>query len=585
MERPAFWIRVAWGLVLLACAVLAIWVAGVATGHRELAELRKEAANAATLRAAYLQSEIERFRLVPITLADDSDIVAGLAGSRDALRRVDRKLAALARTTRAAQIYLLDARGTTLASSNAASATSFIGQNYAFRNYVRNAAAHGAAAQFALGTISDRPGLYLSRRTRGGGYVVVKLEFDRIEREWARLGDITFVTGREGIVLITSRPQWRFTTTQPLSEAASHRFRAELQSGEGSLRPVPIAVLDPATKPPIVRIDGARGPRLLWHSAATGSAGWHFNLLVSTRGIDRAVRTARLSTLLLVLLLGGVAWIVRDRALRRAERAALAAARTGELEALVAERTRDLRREMDERAAGEARADALREGLHQANRLASLGQITAGIAHETAQPVAAIRTYAANSRQLLARGDLATVEQNLSAIERLTERIGKVTAELRGFSRKGKGAIAPIALAEPVEGSLLILKSRLDRVRLRIAELPPQVRVMADPVRLEQVLVNLLQNALEALDGVTDPAIVLEAELRGDAVVLSVADNGPGIAPEMRGRLFEPFATSRAAGLGLGLVIAGDIMTDMDGTLRLVPGDRGARFEMELRRA
>ncbi len=558
-----------------------VWIAGGMAASSERTRLERNAAAAAVLREAYLESEIERFRLLPVALSDDSDIVAGLAGSQAALRQVARKLETLAVTTGAAQIYLLDARGTTLASSNASTPRSFLGQNYAFRNYFRSAARQGSGAQFALGTVSERPGLYLARRTRGGGYIVVKLEFAEIERKWARLGEITFVTGPEGIVLITSRPQWRFTTTRPLSPMARRQFRAELQSGKGSLARTPLTHM----KSGIVRLD--EGPRagLLWTSEPMAMPGWHLNLLTSTDSVDRATRTARISALLALVVLAGLGWIARDRALRRAERAALAAARTGELEALVAERTRELRREMEERAAGEERAEALREGLRQANRLASLGQITAGIAHETAQPVAAIRAYAANGRQLLERGDTASVVKNLTTIERLTERIGRVTAELRGFSRKATGAVSAIPLRAPVEGSLLILRSRMSGVELTISEIPDDLHVMADAIRLEQVLVNLLQNALEALDAISGPAIAIEVEARDEGVLVRVRDNGPGIPQDMQERLFTPFATSRPAGLGLGLVIASDIMADLGGGLRLVPVERGACFEMELRRA
>lgn len=558
-----------------------VWIAGGMAASSERTRLERNAAAAAVLREAYLESEIERFRLLPVALSDDSDIVAGLAGSQAALRQVARKLETLAVTTGAAQIYLLDARGTTLASSNASTPRSFLGQNYAFRNYFRSAARQGSGAQFALGTVSERPGLYLAQRTRGGGYIVVKLEFAEIERKWARLGEITFVTGPEGIVLITSRPQWRFTTTRPLSPMARQQFRAELQSGKGSLARTPLTHM----KSGIVRLN--EGPRagLLWTSEPMAMPGWHLNLLTSTDSVDRAARTARISALLALVVLAGLGWIARDRALRRAERAALAAARTGELEALVAERTRELRREMEERAAGEERAEALREGLRQANRLASLGQITAGIAHETAQPVAAIRAYAANGRQLLERGDIASVVKNLTTIERLTERIGRVTAELRGFSRKATGAKSAIPLRAPVEGSLLILRSRMSGVELTISEIPDDLHVMADAIRLEQVLVNLLQNALEALDAISGPAIAIEVEARDEGVLVRVRDNGPGIPQDMQERLFTPFATSRPAGLGLGLVIASDIMADLGGGLRLVPVERGACFEMELRRA
>jgi two-component system, NtrC family, C4-dicarboxylate transport sensor histidine kinase DctB len=132
---------------------------------------------------------------------------------------------------------------------------------------------------------------------------------------------------------------------------------------------------------------------------------------------------------------------------------------------------------------------------------------------------------------------------------------------------------------------VLILKSRLARVDLHLPDLPDDLRVMADTIRLEQVLVNLLQNALEALEGVTAPTIRLSVALDAETVLLSVIDNGPGIDPSVQGQLFTPFVTSRPSGLGLGLVIASDIMADMGGSLRLLPSEVGAHFQLSLQRA
>lgn len=143
--------------------------------------------------------------------------------------------------------------------------------------------------------------------------------------------------------------------------------------------------------------------------------------------------------------------------------------------------------------------------------------------------------------------------------------------------------MSAIALSEAVEGSLLILRSRMDGIALTIADLPVDLLVMADTVRLEQVLVNLLQNALEALHGTPGPAIAVEVRMEEERIFLSVCDNGPGVPPDMQEQLFTPFATNRPTGLGLGLVIAADIMTDLGGSLRLVPRPQGACFEMELR--
>jgi two-component system C4-dicarboxylate transport sensor histidine kinase DctB len=554
------------GLLALAMALLT----GRIVERRARADLVAGMTADARLRQVLLTSEVARFRLLPLALADDRDVVAAIGKRAGAIDALNAKLEALATTTGASVIYVIDRTGTAIAASNYRGPQSFTGQDYRFRRYYRDAVRKGQSTQFALGTVSHRPGLYLSRRTREGGVVVVKLEFDRIEAEWRAAGGITFVTDTAGVILIASRPAWRFATTRPIAPAVAAALRTD--TGAAALGPAPFATIRAA-----IRLTGARVP---YPHVVTDAdaAGWRVHLaLPLPRAIDGLVRGTQAAAALVTFALFGIGWALRERALRRA-------LRTSELEAAVADRTRALTAEIEERTAAEARAADLREGLRQANRLAALGQITASVAHETAQPVAAIRTYAANARQLLTRGDHAAVDGNLTAIARLTDRIGSVTAELRGFARKGSGTIGPVSLAEVMDGACLILKERLSQVRLTVPPIPAGLLVVAGRVRLEQVLVNLLQNATEALAGRDDPAIAVEVTLEEQLVSIIVADNGPGIDPTIAGRLFTPFATSRPTGLGLGLVIAQDIMTDLGGSLRLLPSDGGARFEATLRR-
>jgi two-component system C4-dicarboxylate transport sensor histidine kinase DctB len=267
--------------------------------------------------------------------------------------------------------------------------------------------------------------------------------------------------------------------------------------------------------------------------APLAQAGWSITLM---RPVGRAILFAWIAAIITAALVLGMAiigWMWMERGRERA-------ARTEELEQAVADRTADLRREMDERAALEARAADLREGLRQANRLAALGQITASVAHETAQPVAAIRTYAETSRILLERGDNQTLAKNLSAIARLADRIGTVTSELRGFSRRGAPDLQPAPVSEVIEGALLILKEQLKGIA--ITQPFADYKVEGGKVRLEQVLVNLLQNAAQALRDNPMPAITLHLSVDDDTVTLAVCDNGPGIADDVKQRLFTPLS-------------------------------------------
>ena len=363
------------------------------------------------------------------------------------------------------------------------------------------------------------------------------------------------VEGQNGTVLITSDPALRFRSSDAGSEEGN---LSTLLGGAQIAAAVPIAV---------------EGWKLV-HAEPRAVA------------LGGVVPIARLAGALAALAVLALTWIVLARRRRRVDMERARIARTAELESEVEARTRALRLEMDERAASEERAAALREGLRQANRLATLGQVTAGVAHETAQPVAAIRTYAANGVTLSERGDSAGVSENFVAISRLADRIGKITAELRNFSRKRTDKLEDVRLSDAMAGAQLILKERLRPIELDLAPEMETLTVRAGRVQLEQILVNLLQNSAEALVDVADAKVTISVRKENGMIVLNVADNGPGLSKAMIARLFTPFSTEREGGLGLGLVIARDIARDMGGDLRHVAnGGKGAAFELTLRPA
>lgn len=500
-------------------ALLAL-VGGLIAERRETQQQAIQLRTDLLLRRELLRSELDRHRLLPAVLAEDEALRAAVAtrpGAGDrALRlaQLDRRFAALAARDGAATLYLIGANGVTVAASNHDSPASFVGQDYSFRPYFRDAMRSGNGEFFAQGTVSGVPGLYLAQRlTDGAGVVVVKVEFGSLERNWMAAGDRTFVVDARDTILVTSDPALRFG-----------RDRA---------------------------VEGTAGRGTLRATADAAQQGW---TLVATRDIRRALFGARvlgwttggLSGALLSLALGFF-WVTRSRA--------------------------------------EARVQQLRSDLVQSNRLAVLGQISAGVAHEINQPVAAIRGYVDNAATLLRRGDADAVGRNLDAVASLTERIGLITNELRLFSRKTVSDPEPLRVSDAVDGASLLLDALLksQRVRLLRDEPAESVTVVAHRVRLEQVLVNLVQNAMEALQDRAAPLIRVrvQRDAIADAVEIRVCDNGPGVAPAQLAALFMPFSTSKPLGLGLGLVICRDLLAEYGATLRYEPSEfGGASFVM-----
>ncbi|MBZ9995013.1 sensor histidine kinase [Mesorhizobium sp. BH1-1-4] len=595
--RDGRWLLAAIALALLAGAVA---VAGRIAEGQAAGDLRDGALAALPLAAGTLTGEIDKQRLVPLVLARDDAV-------RDALRRagkvqetaLDAKLKAIASDASASAIYVIDTAGIAISASNAGQPDSFVGIDYNFRHYFTGAMAKGAASQYGLGTISGKPGLYLASRVDDGGeplgVAVLKVELGGVEANWLASGFRVFVTDERGVVLATSQPDWRFHALAPLSAADAAAAHAQLQLDDAAFEPLPIrrgagdglATIEEAGK--------ARRFVEVVQDLPGAVPGWRLWLLTpADAALAAAANTARLTTLLGLLLMGLLAYVLtRRRRARRMRQEALARMNT-ELESRVSTRTAELTRsnsalagEIAERENAEAKVRRLRDDLAQANRLSILGQIAAGVAHEINQPVAAIRTYAENAGRFLDAGKTEPASGNLTSIVSMTERIGAITGTLRTFARRPGTAASPLPVREAIEGALSLLSGRIRDSGVTIVKPRDTASplVMASRIRLEQILVNLMQNALDAMKDRSDPRIEIDLAERGDRVLISVRDNGPGLGPEAAGNLFMPFQTTKEKGLGLGLVISQEIAQELGGTLRLDPGyTGGASFTIDLRR-
>lgn len=546
-----------WNLLLIALVgalligALAMLGLDRAMRTRAINDTRAAATSQATILAAGLESELNKFTLVPRVLAVDPEVAALLAGDLRQRSVLNNRLAALAQQTDAAAIYLMDAQGTTLAASNWDRPDSFIGTNYRFRDYFAGALRDGTHNEFALGTVSRRPGLYLAERVgppaRPLGVVAVKVEFDSLESKWRNAEAGVFVTDAEGIVLLSSNPAWRFRAVSTGDAGAAPRDPARNAVRFGVREPEPFDL--PTT-------GGLGSPvKMVEKIQPIAPVGWDLHLLADPAPrLSAAIANGRLAGVIGLAMLGlfAAAAVVWRR--RRQARAA---------------------------AQLDAQTATLREQLQQANRLATLGQITAGLGHEIRQPLAAMRVYAESGERLMGAARHGEAAENFAKIAGLAGQIGAITEEQLHFSRRSAGEPRDIRLADVIDGSLLLLRDQIRQKGITLSLPAPEAAeasVRARHVQLEQVLVNLLQNAVQAC--APGGQIALEIDVAAHAISLSVSDDGPGVPADLRDSLFQPFVTSKDDGIGLGLAIAQDIMRQLGGDLMLDDSTKGARFTM-----
>lgn len=594
MPRPRTIRRLAVLLPTGLAVALLVWLGGVAGERWALDRLGAQAGPRLDLYALGLESELGKYDPLPALLGEDPRVLGLLAAPGDPAAReaANGFLEEVTRYLGASACYVIAPDGMTLAASNWRGPTSFVGRDFSYRPYVRDALAEGIGRFYGIGTTSREPGYYVARAVRDGdavrGVAVVKVSLDRLERAWAPAAERVLVRDANGVVVLASDPAWKFKTLAPLSADTLERLQRTRQYDQVRLEPLGWRQAGAVDDGQVLEL--ARGERFLALDRTLDEGGWQVTVLYDLTPVSQAraagMATAAGTSAVLVL----VALYGRQR---RRTRDALARANQ-ELERKVAERTAaltdanlGLRREVAERERAEQELRRAQDGLVQAAKLAALGQLSAGVAHEINQPLAALRTLSDNAAVFLERGQGRQVAGNLAMIAELTERMAKITGQLRSFARKSDNHPASVPVAASIAAAQGLVQERLRRAGVEVAVevVPEGLSAWCDATRLEQVLVNLLANAADAVAGREERRVRVEARGAGGRVLLTVADSGPGLSAEALERLFEPFFTTKGAGagLGLGLAISAGIAQGFGGSLRAANGPSGgAVFTLEL---
>ncbi|WP_409077234.1 ATP-binding protein [Pseudomonas cichorii] len=485
------------------------------------------------------------------------------------------KLEKINEAAHSSSLELMDRNGLAVGASNWRQPNSYVGHNYGFRPYFQQTRTQGIGRFYAVGVTTGIPGYFLSNAVLDdagnfSGAMVVKLEFPTIEQEWSQGDDLLLVSDNNGIVFIASRSEWRYRELQPISVESRAELLRTRQYDKKPLSPLRSRVLDQVgPHSHLSRVDGPDGTAdYLWQSMPLPDENWTLHLLRKPQMVNDDIRNAALAGagIWLTLVFLGLFLYQRWRLAKLRERS------RDELERQVQERTRDLR--------------TAQEGLVQSTKLAALGQMSAALAHEINQPLTAQRMQLATLRLLLDQGRIDDACKALTPLDQQLTRMSALTGHLKTFARKSPSGLRErLDLATVVDQALLLLDPRIREERVScVLHLSRPAWVRGDAIRLEQVLINLLRNALDAMRN--KPLKRLEVRIDAEAAHwrLSVIDSGGGIAQEHLGNIFDPFFTTKPVGdgLGLGLAVSYAIIHELNGRLNAENRENGAVFWFSL---
>lgn len=566
-------IGTAWRLRLVLVTIGAL-LCGALAWQVAMSQLRQGLEQTLLVSHRAIQTEIDRFRYLPRVTGEDARIHAALArpGDPAAIDAANRYLERIVAQTGAEQLYLLNTEGVTLASSNWTDIDSYVGHDYSFRPYFTDARATGSGAVYAIGVTTGEPGYFIATRVDDPGLgvrgvMVVKIDLRPLEQAWAETGQRIAVTDKDDVIFMSSIPRWRYRPLMPLSAPVRARLgTSRLYDSSELERATPLL-----TSGTVLMIEGQGRAATL--RSPPFEQGWRLLAAVPLW----PARAAGGATMALALLAGLLGLGLADLRRHRQRLIALRLRQTEVMERKVRERTAELGREIEARARVEADLRATQATLVQSEKMAALGRMSAAIVHEVSQPLAAMEATLTAAEFSLSRAPEQTAAR-LQSARGLIRRMQRMTKHLKNFSRREAAPLSPVPVVEVARSALALTKPRADAAgihpRFEAPEGAPMVR--AGHARLEQVLVNLLHNAIEAVEpghGEVTLAVWQEA----DELILSVRDNGPGIPADVLPRVTEPFFSTKIGGegLGLGLAISFEVVQQFGGRLdiRSAPGE------------
>ena len=554
-------------VVFLAAAGVVVWVSNIWLTDRFTETTRNRAELRLALYSGSIISELQRNSVVPLLLSRDPTLVRALSVGE--YSTTSQRLISYREEIGAASIELLDRDGRVVAATDRHQ----IGEQHANQPYFVEAQRSNDTVFTTTELDTGAFNFTFSRRVEDDslllGVILVRVDLGRLADRWRGTSEAVFVANSEGRIILSTEPRWR---------GRNEADAVAVQSPDSAIERAIEAAGDWAFANPGPYFGGSSTLRL---ESRIPFRGW---MLVSFTAYDsvreRVNGVLALEIMGFALLLAAAFYLLSRRARLQSV--------VFQRESAELRRLNDrLQREIAERQKVEKTLEEAEQSLAQSSKLAALGEMSAAVSHELNQPLAAMKTYLAGAKLLLQRRRSEEALSSFQRIDDLIDRMGAITRQLKSYARKGGEAFQEVDMREALSSALTMMEPQLRQMTVEIAQSIPRqpVLVMADRLRLEQVIINLLRNALDAMKGED----LRELDLiiaEGDEVVLTVRDNGRGI--DDLDALFEPFYTTKKPGdgVGLGLAISSGIVKDLGGCLTARNGDQGgAVFEVRLPRA
>ena len=548
---------------VLGVLIVTVLVATIATFFGALKYFeRLETKNASNQMVRYqraLNETLRQHQHLPFVLARDprySEALHPLAVAPD----TNARLQALAREAKLEAIYLMNAEGLVLATSNAGEPHSFLGQNYGFRPYFQEALKGNRSDYFAIGATSGRPGYFVAEPISfaGGaqnGVIAIKLDVSELQRSWESDSETVVAINKENIVVLASNPDWLYRPITDLAPGVRTAILDSRQFGSEPLNPLDWTAVGENR----VAVDGIN------YVLVSGGADWRDWTVHYLQPESTIIRQTLLATAFfgsIIAFLVGFATFLRSRRI--------------ELAYTVSERQR---RELIET---NRHLEQAQSKLARSAKLAALGHLAASVTHELGQPISAFRNHLAAAEI----GNEITSPATAANLNKLVDRMEAITGQFRYFARGRTDKKTCVNLSTVLEEAENLLKTEIKTGKINFppAKFCADVKLLAHKVQLEQAFTNLLKNAVHAVEDTENPEIRIGVTKSSDMVEVRISDNGPGLGKASLSDLQEPFFSTKPSGvgMGLGLAIATEIIKDHGGDLSVGNGGKGAEFIITL---